>query len=82
MGGKRLRNSARNKDFTDIKGARGIKMVLFRQSGVIMNLKKIRRPMKQIQLKCPLQRPVSYAKIGKAEQVTNLTKKVDSDIHI
>lgn len=48
------------------KGVRGIKMVLFRQYDVLMNLKKIRRFMKKFNLKCSIRKPNSYTKIGKA----------------
>ncbi len=48
------------------KGARGIKMVLFRQYGIQMNLKKIRRLMKKYHLSCPIRRANPYRKIGKA----------------
>lgn len=48
------------------KGARGIKMVLFRQYDVIMNLKKIRRLMEKFHLKCPIRKPNTYTKIGKS----------------
>lgn len=48
------------------KGARGIKMVLFRQYDIQMNLKKIRRLMKKYHLSCPIRRTNPYRKIGKA----------------
>lgn len=48
------------------KGARGIKMVLFRQYGVQMNLKKIRRLMKKYHLVCPIRKANPYRKVGKA----------------
>lgn len=48
------------------KGARGIKMVLFREYNLVMNLKKIRRLMKKYGLRCPLRKANPYKKIGKA----------------
>lgn len=48
------------------KGARGIKMVLFREYGILMNLKKIRRLMKKFGLRCPIRKANPYKKIGKA----------------
>lgn len=48
------------------KGARRIKMVLFRQYGMVMNLKKIHRLMKKFHLRCPIRKPNPYKKIGKA----------------
>lgn len=48
------------------KGARGIKMVLFRQYSVQMNLKKIRRLMKKYHLVCPIRKANPYRKVGKA----------------
>lgn len=48
------------------KGARGIKMVLLREYGIVMNLKKIRRLMKKFHLRCPIRKPNPYKKIGKA----------------
>lgn len=40
------------------KGARGIKMVLFRQYSLQMNLKKIRRLMKKYHLVCPIRKAI------------------------
>jgi len=54
------------------KGARGIKMVLLREYGVVMNLKKIRRLMKKFHLRCPIRKPNPYKKIGKALKVIPL----------
>lgn len=48
------------------KGAKGIKMVLLRQYGIIMNLKKIRRLMRKFGLRCPIRKANPYKKIGKA----------------
>ena len=44
------------------KGARGIKMVLFRKYGITMNLKKIRRLMKKFGLRCPIRKANPYKK--------------------
>ena len=48
------------------KGAKSIKMVLFRQFNIVMNLKKIRRIMKKFGLSCPIRKANPYKKIGKA----------------
>ncbi len=48
------------------KGSRAIKMVLFREYEIIMNLKKIRRLMKKFGLRCPIRKANPYKKIGKA----------------
>lgn len=48
------------------KGAKSIKMVLFRQFNIFMNLKKIRRLMKKFSLACPIRKANPYKRIGKA----------------
>lgn len=48
------------------KGAKTIKMVLFREYEITMNLKKIRRLMKKFGLRCPIRKANPYKKIGKA----------------
>ncbi len=48
------------------KGAKSIKMVLFRQFNIVMNLKKIRRLMKKFSLACPIRKANPYKRIGKA----------------
>ena len=60
------------------KGARAIKMVLFREYGITMNLKKIRRLMKKFGLRCPIRKANPYKKIGKALKshiVSNLVNR-------
>ena len=67
---RELKNAEDKKDFEKIlqaysfknryKGARGIKMVLFRQFGIVMNLKKIRRLMKKYHLTCPIRKKNPY----------------------
>lgn len=42
------------------KGAKSIKMVLFRQFNIVMNLKKIRRIMKKFGLSCPIRKANLY----------------------
>ncbi len=73
---RELKNAEDKKDFEKIlqaysfknryKGARGIKMVLFRQFGIVMNLKKIRRLMKKYHLTCPIRKKNPYRQVGKA----------------
>lgn len=61
------------------KGPPGIKMVLFRQYGVITNLKKIRRLMVEFNLKCPIRKPNLYTKIGKSfksHTVKNISDRI------
>lgn len=41
-------------------------MVLFREYGIIMNLKKIRQLMKKFRLRCAIRKTNPYKKIGKA----------------
>ncbi|RAZ37653.1 IS3 family transposase, partial [Klebsiella oxytoca] len=48
------------------KGARGIKMTLERQYGIIMNVKKIRRLMHKYNLKCPIRKANPYRRMAKA----------------
>ena len=53
------------------KGARGIKMTLERQYGIIMNLKKIRRLMHKYNLKCPIRKANPYRRMAKALKTNN-----------
>jgi putative transposase len=54
------------------KGARGIKMCLERDFGIIMNLKKIRRLMKKYGLKCPIRKANPYRRMAKAMKTNNI----------
>jgi len=48
------------------KGAKGIKMTLENEDGIIFNLKKIRRIMKKYDIVCPIRKPKPYKKMLKA----------------
>lgn len=50
------------------KGARQIKMRIERESGLVMNLKKIRRLMKRYDLKCPIRKVNPVKAMIKAQQ--------------
>ena len=50
------------------KGAKQIKMRLYRDYGIVMNLKKIRRLMKKYGLICPIRKANPIKKILKAQQ--------------
>lgn len=54
------------------KGARAIKMVLERQEGICMNLKKIRRLMKKYGLICPIRKANPYRRMMKALRTSNI----------
>jgi putative transposase len=59
------------------KGARSIKMTLFRQYQTTMNLKKIRRLMKKYGLLCPIRKANPYKKIAKALKSHIIGNKVN-----
>lgn len=61
------------------KGAKSIKMVLLRNFGVNMNLKKIRRLMKKYGLRCPIRKANPYKKIGKAIKSHVVSNKVNRE---
>lgn len=48
------------------KGAKSIKMTLFNRYGITMNLKKIRRLMKEYNLVCPIRKANPYRRMAKA----------------
>lgn len=50
------------------KGSRSIKMILENEFGVVYNLKRIRRLMKQLNLVCPFRKPNPYKRMAKATQ--------------
>lgn len=54
------------------KGARAIKMVLARQEGICMNLKKIRRLMKKYDLICPIRKANPYRRMMKALKTSTI----------
>lgn len=54
------------------KGARAIKMVLERQEGICINLKKIRRLMKKYGLKCPIRKANPYRRMMKALRTSSI----------
>lgn len=58
------------------KGARGIKMTLERQFGIIMNLKKIRRLMKKFELFCPIRKANPYRRMQKAMATNNYYENI------
>jgi transposase InsO family protein len=61
------------------KGAKSIKMVLFRKFHVDMNLKKIRRLMNKYGLRCPIRKANPYKKIGKAIKSHSVANKVNRE---
>ena len=48
------------------KGARLIKMTLLHEKGIVMNLKKIRRLMKKLELSCPIRKANPFRRMAKA----------------
>ena len=58
------------------KGARAIKMVLERQEGIYMNLKKIRRLMKKYGLICPIRKANPYRRMMKALKTNNVAPNI------
>lgn len=64
------------------KGAKSIKMVLFRKFNVNMNLKKIRRLMKKYGLRCPIRKANPYKKIGKALKSHIISNKVNREFSV
>jgi len=58
------------------KGARSIKMTLYRQYGITMNLKKIRRLMKKFGLMCPIRKPNPYKRMAKAMKTSNVANNI------
>lgn len=64
------------------KGAKSIKMVLFRKFDINMNLKKIRRLMKKYGLRCPIRKANPYKKIGKAIKSHAVSNKVNREFSV
>jgi len=64
------------------KGAKSIKMVLLRNFGINMNLKKIHRLMNKYVLRCPIRKANPYKKIGKAIKSHAVGNKVNREFSV